>query len=95
MITQLIRQEVLLCNWCACNWIVIPRAMRALLLCCDIIEASQTDTRETHALHKLILQHLSRVTDVCKCKMNSPTKDCAFNDFCSNDNSVSEPNCHP
>ena len=30
MITQLTPQQLLLCNWCACNWILIPRA---LLLC--------------------------------------------------------------
>ena len=30
MITQLIPQQLLMCNWCACNWILIPRA---LLLC--------------------------------------------------------------
>ena len=30
MIAQLIPQQLLMCNWCACNWISIPRA---LLLC--------------------------------------------------------------
>ena len=34
---------------------------------CDIIEARQADTRDTHALHKLIPRQLSCVADMCVC----------------------------
>ena len=77
MITQLIPQQLLMCNWCACNWILIPRALLLYNCLSDIsylLEARQADTRDTHALHKLIPRQLKPCNwCVCNCNMNSPT----------------------
>ena len=48
MITQLIPQQLLMCNWCACNWILIPRAF---LLCNCLSGISYRQNRQTPEIH--------------------------------------------
>ena len=48
MITQLIPQQLLLCNWGACNWILIPRA---LLLCNCLAVISWRQDKQTPEMH--------------------------------------------
>ena len=55
---------------------------------CDIIEARQADTRDTHVVHKLVPQLLRLCNwSVHNCENNSPTIKVVCNDLCSNANS--------
>ena len=45
MITQLIPQQLLLCNWCACNWILIPPALW-LCNCLSVTKRGKTNRHQ-------------------------------------------------